>query len=71
VNECTNSWESLTWCVFGRAQVISVLLALLTVVDLCKGVNDLVTGQQPAAAVVSPLLLLLSFVREVAALPLL
>jgi len=43
---------------------MSVMLALLTVVDLGKGVSDLATGQQPVAVVVSPLLLLLSFVRN-------
>jgi len=46
--------------------VTSLLLVLLSVVDLVKGVNDLVTGRQPAVAVVSPFVLLISFVRHVA-----
>jgi len=46
-------------------QVMSVTLALLSVVALCKGVADLASARQPAVAAVSPLLLLLSFVRKV------
>jgi len=42
-----------------------MVLALLSVVDLCKGSSDLVRGIQPAVVVISPVILLVSFVRSV------
>jgi len=39
------------------------MLMLLSVIDLMKGIRDLATGRQPTVVVVSPVILLVSFVR--------